>query len=152
MDYLVRSFSSKGWPFLGNIWIFLQFLTFFGKLGQILWKHIIFWFDLILGPFLMILCFDLCTPSGYSFFKIMTSWLILTSFCNFGDFLGPWALPNAQRNPTGTWHFSTLDVNGWRSCESPRDSKDSCLRWVRFLKKYTFIDFCWLSCLLFDLK
>ena len=80
----------------------------------------------------MILCFYLCTPFpfGYYFFKIMTSWLILTSFCDFWDFLGPpralgpgplgpRALPNAQRNPTGTWHFPTLNVDGWRSRESP---------------------------------
>ena len=39
----------------------------------------------------MILCFCLCIASGYYFFRIMTSWLILTSFCDFLDFLGPWA-------------------------------------------------------------
>ena len=57
-----------------------------------------FQFYRILGPFLMILCFYLCTPPGYYFFKIMTSWLILTSFCDFFDFLGPWA-----HGPMGPW-------------------------------------------------
>ena len=72
-----------------------QKLNFPSVLG-IFWKSyirfyekVIFWFDRVLGPFLMILCFYLCTPSGYYFFKIMTSWLILTSFCDFFDFLGP---------------------------------------------------------------
>ena len=53
------------------------------------YEKVTFWFDRVLGPFLKILCFSLCTPSCYYFFKIMTSWLILTSFCDFFGFLGP---------------------------------------------------------------
>ena len=66
-------------------------------------KNSLFQFYRILGPFLMILCFYLCTPPGYYFFKIMTSWLILTSFCDFFDFLGPWAQGPMGPGPMGLW-------------------------------------------------
>ena len=63
------------------------------------YEKVIFWFDRTFGPFLKILCFSLCTPSCYYFFKIMTSWMILMSFCVFlttfvfiCTFLGPRAL------------------------------------------------------------
>ena len=62
-----------------------------------------FQFYRILGPFLMILCFYLCTPPGYYFFKIMTSWLILTFFCDFFYFLGPWAHGPMGPGPMGPW-------------------------------------------------
>ena len=64
----------------------LNFPSVFGvfwKTDVRFYEKVIFWFDRTFGPFLMILCFYLCTPSGYYFFKIMTSWLILTSFCEF---------------------------------------------------------------------
>ena len=89
--------------------------AFFQYILSLFAKKTLFQFYTILGPFLMILRFCLCIASCYYFFRIMISWLILTSFCDFFDFLGPWAQGPWAQGPwaQGPWAHGPWAHGPW---------------------------------------